>query len=608
MSPPELQRLREAGLLGELDLQFAALIGRLADDESRELALGAALASHWSTGGHVCLELEQVAGRGLAPEHPDLIAPELADWIRALAESPVVGAPGDYRPLILDPAGRLYLHRYWRYESELAAELAARAGEPVTGLDRERLAAGLRELFPAQTGIRPDWQQLAAAQALLRRFCVISGGPGTGKTSTVVRILALLRQQSGGDRLKIGLAAPTGKAAARMQESIRAAKQRLGLAPELVAAIPDAAQTLHRLLGWRPDGAGFRYGRDNPLPLDLLIVDEASMVDLALMARLLRALGPDTRLILLGDRDQLASVEAGAVLGDICGPVPGFSPAFAAQLGALTGAEAPAAAGRPPPLADCLAVLRHSYRFGADSGIGRLAQAVNQGRGEAACALLAAREPADIAWLDPGLEPAGAALDGYREYLQLLAAGAEPGQVFAAFARFQVLCALRQGPFGVAGLNQAIETGLQRAGLIAPRAGWYPGRPVMVVRNDYNLHLYNGDIGITVADPQRPGRLQVCFLSADGALRRLAPARLPPHETVYAMTVHKSQGSEFEQVLLVLPDADNPLLTRELVYTGITRARTGFRLRAPAGLLALAVGRRLARASGLRDALWNGAA
>ncbi len=608
MSLPELQRLREAGLLGELDLQFAALMCRLDGEAQWELALGAALASNWSTGGHVCLELEQVAGRGLAPEQPDLSAPELADWIQVLSKSPVVGVPGDYRPLILDPAGRLYLQRYWRYERELATDLAARATGAVGGLDRDRLAAGLRDLFPPQPGIDPDWQQLAAAQAVLRGFCVISGGPGTGKTSTVVRILALLRQQPGGALLKIGLAAPTGKAAARMQESIRAAKQRLRLTPELIAAIPDAARTLHRLLGWRPAGPGFRHDRDNPLPLDLLIVDEASMVDLALMARLLRALGPDTRLILLGDRDQLASVEAGAVLGDICGPVPGFSPPFAGQLAALTGAEVPAAKGRPPPLADCLAVLRHSYRFGADSGIGRLAQAVNQGRGQAACVLLGASEPADVAWLEPGLEPAGAALIGYREYLDLLAAGAEPGQVFAAFGRFQVLCALRQGPFGVAGLNQAIELELQRAGLIAPRAGWYPGRPVMVVRNDYNLHLYNGDIGITVADPERPGRLLVCFLSADGAMRRLAPARLPPHETVYAMTVHKSQGSEFDQVLLVLPDEDNPLLTRELVYTGITRARAGFRLRGPAGLLTLAVGRRLARASGLRDGLWGGLA
>lgn len=606
MSLSELQPLREAGVLEELDVQFATLMCRLAGSETRELALAAALVSNWSYHGHVCLALPQVAGIDLSPGTDGPSAPALNPWVQALAASPVVGVPGDYRPLILDLSGRLYLQRFRRFEDELAEDMRRRSAQPLVDLDRDLLSAGLRMLFPPRPGIRPDWQQLAAAQAMLRRFCVISGGPGTGKTSTVVRILALLRRQPDGERLKIGLAAPTGKAAARMQESIRAAKRHLALDQDLVDSLPDQAQTLHRLLGWRPDGGGFRHHRDNPLPLDLLILDEASMIDLVLMARLLRALRPETRLILLGDRDQLASVEAGSVLGDICGSAPGFSSGFAAQLEALTGSEVPTAKRPAPPLADSLALLRHSYRFGADSGIGRLAAAVNQGRGEEACALLAETESEDVVWLAADTEPSRAARDGYGEYLQAVAARAGPDQIFSAFGRFRVLCALRRGAFGVDGLNRAIEIELRRAGLADTREQWYPGRPVMVTSNDYNLHLYNGDIGIVLPDAAQSERLQVCFATADGNLRYLAPARLPPHETVFAMTVHKSQGSEFDRVLLVLPEDDNPLLTRELIYTGITRAREGFQLKSSNVLLARAVGRRLARESGLRDALWSG--
>lgn len=615
-----LERLRARqvqGLLGDLDLHFARLMGRLAGEDTPELLLGAALASAWTASGHVCVELRELAGRpvldgpGSAGQALEpLTAPPLEAWLGALRASPVVGRPGDYRPLVLDEHGRLYLYRYWDYERQLAADLLARAGRPVA-VDEARLAADLASLFPRRDGREDtDWQKLAAAVAALKGLCVISGGPGTGKTTTVIRILALLLGQSPVP-LRIALAAPTGKAAGRMQEAIRKAKQALDLHPDLAAAIPEQAATVHRLLGVREDGVYFRHDRDNPLPVDLLVVDEASMVDLALLAKLLWALPPQARLLLLGDRDQLASVEAGAVLGDICGGGVGFTAPFRARLQALCGEPLGGGPAQAPALADCVVLLKRSYRFGVDSGIGHLARAVNGGDAAAALDLLGAGRFPDLAWRSPASSPelvehlAEAAVTGYRPYLDRLRAGAEPGEVFAAFERFRVLGALRQGPVGVAELNRVMEGVLQARRLINARSPWYPGRPVMITRNDYNLRLYNGDVGICLPDPQDPDRLRVCFQSVDGGLRWFPPSRLPEHETVYAMTIHKSQGSEFQRVLMVLPFEPSRILTRELVYTGLTRAREAVELWCPAGVLKAAVGRRLHRASGLAERLWG---
>ncbi|MDX1656313.1 MAG: AAA family ATPase, partial [Candidatus Competibacteraceae bacterium] len=313
-----LARLTERcrlGALEPLEVHFARLMERLDGRGDPALVLGAVLTSHLTASGHVCADLRELAGRLVleAEGAEPLLAPDLPHWIARLRDSPVVGAAGEFKPLVLDPVGRLYLHRYWDYERQLAQGLRARARER-DGVDEARLKADLTTLF-AQPAF--DWQRVAAATAVLQRLVVISGGPGTGKTTTVTRILALLLSQD--PQLRIQLAAPTGKAAGRMQEAIRQAKDRLPLAPGLRTAIPEQAATLHRLLGWRPGAAGLRHGPDNPLALDVLVVDEASMVDLALMTRLLGALPPGARLILLGDKDQLASVEAGAVLADICG-------------------------------------------------------------------------------------------------------------------------------------------------------------------------------------------------------------------------------------------------------------------------------------------------
>ncbi|HEC16195.1 MAG TPA: exodeoxyribonuclease V subunit alpha [Sedimenticola sp.] len=601
----ELTILNRQGVLTELDVHFAHLMRRLSGGGSPELALGAALASNWTANGHICLDLAAEAGKRWRSGSGLVETPDLECWERALLKSPVVGRPGDYRPLVLDEAGRLYLYRYWEYEQEAAVALTRRAGHLVEAVDERRLRADLNKLFPKAPDGRADWQKLAAATAVLRHFSLISGGPGTGKTSTVIRILALLRQQPGGGELKIALAAPTGKAAARMQESIHQAKQGLPVDETVREAIPEQASTLHRLLGGSLDSVYFRHDANNPLLLDVLILDEASMVDLALMAKLMRALPERARLIMLGDRDQLASVEAGAVLADICGEAPGFSDAFHNRLTLLTGEEIPARNHAAPPLSDAIVLLRRSFRFGHESGIGRLASAVNQGRADACLALLENEQLPDIGVVPAQDAIAGRAAGVYRDYLERMGSGAPAERIFEAFNRFRVLCAVRGGPSGLGALNRGIEARLDGQGLIDAREACYAGRPIIITRNDHELHLYNGDMGILLPDRESDGRLRACFQTSEGVIRKIPPARLPEHETAFAMTVHKSQGSEFERVLLVLPEEDSPILSRELVYTGITRARRRFEISASPGVLAAAVARRLRRASGLRQALWE---
>ncbi|MDF1556132.1 MAG: exodeoxyribonuclease V subunit alpha, partial [Deferrisomatales bacterium] len=467
-----------------------------------------------------------------------------------------------------------------------------------------RLAASLGRLFP---GSGPDDQRLAALAAAAKPFCVISGGPGTGKTSTVVKVLALLVEQRLGDPPRIALAAPTGKAAARLMGSIRAARDALPCSAAVRGAIPAEVSTVHRLLGAIPGSPRFRHNPENPLPHDVVVVDEASMVALPLMARLVDALAPGARLVLVGDHRQLASVEAGAVLGDLCGSgrVRGFSPRFAALVARVTGAPLPGPVAEEG-LPDAIVVLQQNYRFGPASGIGAVSRALWDDPAAALQLLIAGAHP-DVGWTDapaPGALPgalAGAVLDGYGPVV----GAAGPAEALEAFGRFQLLCALRGGPYGVEGLNRLAEGVLAREGRIEPRGGWYRGRPVLVTRNDYGVGLFNGDVGIAWPDPARGGELGVFFPAPDGALRSVAPGRVPSHDTAYAMTVHKSQGSEFHRVLLVLPDRDSEVLTRELLYTGLTRARSEVRVWGRREVFARAAARRTVRPSGLGEKVWG---
>lgn len=714
----DLDRWVQQGWLRELDRSFALFCLQRDPEAGAELLLAAALASHQLGRGHVCLDLQATLADGrhslsLPPDTAGTAAvgdgPQrwlqplrLAAWREALAASRLCGR-GDpaegATPLVLQ-GPRLYLRRYWKYEQQVRARIEDRLA-PAPVAPAERIRPVLDRLFGPGDGT-PDWQKMACALALRQRFAVITGGPGTGKTTTVVRLLALLQSMAvhGGDMpragatrvpdagtdaasdthagtggapgapgrpLRIQLAAPTGKAAARLTESIRGALDQLpwGQLPggtDLRRHVPAEARTLHRLLGSRPDTRRLRHHAGHPLPLDVLVVDEASMVDLEMMAALLDALPPQARLVLLGDKDQLASVEAGAVLGELCSRADHghYDAATLAWLQAATGQAPPAELrdARGHPLDQAIAMLRVSRRFHAGSGIGRLATAVNDGDATTALALFddglpdlrrcrLAAAPGHLAQdaalrallladdgIDDDAQTAGPAADrrqpvGPAHWLRRIHEerpdsdaprpewDAWAARLLQASGRFQLLCALRDGPWGVTGLNTAIAELLHAEGWIAATQGWYTGRPVLVTRNDPALGLMNGDVGLTLQLPARfddvTGRpvpdagtaLRVAFAAADGSggVRWTLPARLQAVETVFAMTVHKSQGSEFEHTALLLPPTASPVLTRELVYTGITRARRWFTLAAPAGrgrrVLEVAIGRQVLRASGL---------
>jgi exodeoxyribonuclease V alpha subunit len=499
-------------------------------------------------------------------------------------------------PLILDDE-RLYLHRYFDYECRLAASLAARRN----GLDARALPANvvtlLDRLFAISTP-QPDWQKIAAITALLGRLTIISGGPGTGKTTTVVNLLACLLEAD--PDCRIALAAPTGKAAARMTEVMQ---QRAGHLPDaLRSRLPSASSTIHRLLGGLPHGV-FRHHAGNELPIDVLVVDEASMLDLALAVHLIEAVPADARIILLGDKDQLAAVESGAVFSEL-GARPTFSAARIQVLARFAGVPEQALQGPPRQapypdaragahLEDSVIWLRRNYRFASGSDIGLLATDINDGNAAGVLERLGQAADSSLVWFkDGGSVPSQqiihAIQSGYAGYVEAVRTQAnDAGAITAAFARFRVLCAVRGGPWGIHGINREISAQVRRV-LQHPqdpglRSEWYPGRPVMVIRNDPVLKLFNGDIGIVLPDAH--AALQVWFADENGGFRPIAPVRLPDHETAYAMTVHKSQGSEFESVLLVLPAEKSRVLTRELLYTAATRARERLTIVASANIL-----------------------
>lgn len=662
----QLQAWAQAGWLRPLDHAFAAFLAREAPDADPLLLLAAALASHQLGRGHVCLDLQATLADAsetlaLPPEDdadadaaaaPPTVTPadllagvRLGRWQAALRHPRLVGDGPGATPLVLVGA-RLYLRRYWQHERSVRDAVALRLGQGATDIP-----AGLRDaldaLFPftlaGDAGDSTDWQKVACGLAARSAFGIVTGGPGTGKTTTVVKLLAVLQHLAlaggQGRRLRIRLAAPTGKAAARLNDSIAGAVAKLPLealgdAAALRAAIPTEVTTVHRLLGSLPGTRHFRHHAQNPLPVDVLVLDEASMVDLEMMAAVLAALPPQARLLLLGDKDQLASVEAGAVLGELCRRADRghYLPATRDWLLQATGESLPAGLLDPEggPLDQAVVKLRKSHRFSSGSGIGKLADAVNGGD-LVALRALAAAPPNDLAFLQ--LDAGDAALRrlaldgggtaggthgpaGHRHYLGVLRAtqpalhaapdalDAWARAVLHAFGEFQLLCAVRKGPYGVERMNQRIAAMLHAERLTGGAQGWYLGRPVMVTRNDYGLGLMNGDVGITLQQPGEGGwMLRVAFATADG-IRWVLPSRLQAVETVFAMTVHKSQGSEFTHAALLLPARMSRVLTRELVYTGVTRAKQWFTLASAGGsreVLEAAVERRVKRTGGLLD-------
>ena len=660
---PPLARLHqwaEQGWLRRLDSAFAAFVLQLDPAASPALLWSSALLAQLEGRGHTCLPLADlllqplvlVAWPAEGAEALQAFLPELPnrldDWLQALQTSPVVrtansAVPDQGQPLVLDGtahAPRLYLRRYWLHEQQVAQHVRQRAQAHVP-VNETEARQWLNQLFdppiaPGTTDAiavsddEPDWQKLACAVALRAELTLITGGPGTGKTYTAARLLALLFALHGNQRpLRVALAAPTGKAAARLRQSIDSSLAELGHrmagALDLPALIQrmGAAQTLHALLGARRGTRAFRQDANHPLDVDILIVDEASMIHLEMMSALLQALPKGARVIFLGDKDQLASVEAGAVLGDLCATAAtgAYSPETVRYAQALTGQSIPARYQTQPawatPLSQQTVMLRKSRRFGGH--IGQLAMAINSGNYARCTALfsddatgaLCAMQPADTqAVLQLCVRGRSGASACYADYLSTLHARADDAKtdvalhaawvkaVLRAFDRFRVLCAVHAGDWGSKSLNQGIQTALAQAGWLQVRGEWYSGRPVMVTRNDPELGVLNGDIGIALPGVRGSSGLRVYFLEGE-AIRSVGVSRLSHVETAFAMTVHKSQGSEFVHTALVLPPGGK-LLTRELAYTGVTRARQAFTLiEGQAGVFQQAIRHTAERHSGL---------
>ena len=603
---PLLRAFNETGVLAAGDVHVAQRLGALGGETGDAVMLAAALAVRGPRLGHVYVDLATIRETATVDadepvELSELPWPAASAWPDQVARSGLVCVgedeePAASRPFRLVGTG-LYLDRYWREERQVAADLRALSASAPAGVRTDVLTAGLERLFAGET----DGRQCRAAAAAVRcRLAVVAGGPGTGKTTTVARIVALLAEQAaaaGAPAPLVALAAPTGKAAARLEEAAHEEARRLDVAAAVREQLLGLqASTLHRLLGWRPDShSRFRHNRGQRLPHDVVIVDETSMVSLSLMARLVEAIRPDARLILVGDPGQLASIEAGAVLGDIVGP------SFAE--------EAPRAGGA---IGDGIVVLDRIHRFGG--GIASVAEAIRRGDDDAVLALLS-EGPEGVTWIpvDVGEGEADAADEALatvregavaagRAVVEAARAG-RAAEAISTLGAFRVLCAHRRGPQGVATWTSRIEGWLTSA---IPGFGtderWYVGRPLLVTENDYELRLYNGDTGVVVQSAD--DRIGVAF-ERRGVIVTFSPSRLRAVDTVYAMTIHKSQGSQFSTAAVLLPAARSRILTRELLYTAATRARERLVLVGGEEAIRTAVRRPIARASGLRGRLWR---
>jgi exodeoxyribonuclease V alpha subunit len=545
-----MKTLKHAGF-SELACQFASYIERMDNSEDELVPLTAGLLSEAVAQGHVCLNLLRMDAlyekvMGFIPEHLD-------EWLTRLQRSNVVGKDGDYRPLILNDDGLLYLYRHWQDEKTVAHAIQRRC-QTIALQDEQQLKHDFEQWPSTVSGT--DWQKVAVLMTLTRNFSVISGGPGTGKTTIVLRILQSLKNQQASCR--IALAAPTGKAAARLQQATENKDDSV------------EAKTLHRLLGITANNEQGRYNSDRPLPFDVVIVDEASMIDISLMAKLLAAMSLRTRLILLGDSQQLASVESGAVLANLCRDQMMFDADFVAMAASVAGVnlDETVISSSQSVLINSVVQLQHSYRFDQHSLIGRLAKSIQSGDKTAVVGELTQAD--SLVWQQPSVENVlKAVVDGYHNYFEAIASSSDPQTCIQAFEQFRVLCALKLGPQSVASVNASIEKHLNRKGWRSHN-DFYHGRPIMVVQNDYRQQLFNGDIGLVLRDEK--GDLQVYFLF-DNTMIIVPITRLPAHETAFAMTVHKSQGSEFNNVCVVLPEEDSAVLTRELLYTAISRAK-----------------------------------
>ncbi len=576
-------------VFSDIDIRFARLMVDLAGVPlSHPLFLVSSLLCHFTiTKRNSCIELAMIAGKTVQdilelseteqPGLKEITLPEADSLVSQLRNTSVVGSPGHYTPLVLDDENRLFLFRYWEYEQKLAVGIAERihsqAGKEIKNIDQL-----LDQLFP-DPKTDPDWQRTAAKKAIAGRLTMISGGPGTGKTHTVTSILALLISEK--PDLTIALCAPTGKAAARLQESIQKAKAQMSfLDPRVLALIPETAGTIHRLLGVRKASTSFKHHSKNPIIADVVVVDEASMVSLAMMSKLIRAIPKQTKLILLGDKNQLSSVEAGAVFGDICD-----------------------AGNHSTELSEAIIELKYSYRFEQSPAIGKISRSINRGDVDGVLKTVNTLPGHSIIIRD---QPTSDQLKA--KLKQLLASRIMPlleakslEDGFVALENYKILCSHRKGEFGVEAINRSIGQLLIEQGVINDLQDNYKGKPIIIKQNDYQVNLYNGDTGIIW--PDNDGHLRAFFPVGKQSFNDVGISRMPLYQAAYALTIHESQGSEFSDILIVLGEKPSPLLSKELLYTAVTRAKNNIEIWADRELLSFAVDNAVQRQTGLQQKL-----
>lgn len=587
-------------IITDIEKEFVRLLIVLDKDVSKAVLLAAATCVFAQQQGHLCIDLSD------PKSFPDFLFEDentgiqidknlLESWEKELEKSSLVSQNGQLAPLILENR-RLYFHRFWKYEEELTEWIKQRSSVTNT-INKQELKVLSSLLKPEGDLFEVNWQQVAVYLSFLKDLVVISGGPGTGKTYTVLNIIAAQTKAHPDEKFSIALAAPTGKAARRLINSIEEGKTHLPDSFQDGIKLPEQALTVHKLLGADYRGSNFKFDQDNQLPYDLVVVDEASMLDITMWVRLIRAVGPGTKLVVLGDKDQLASVEAGSILGDICGGENSFSKQIAATIGELTGASIPIV-NNVPSVNDCIVFLTKSYRFGEESGIRKLAEAINRADHTEVLNVLKDPEFSDVALIKPSRQSLDKLIDTFSilHYEEYKSKGQDLRMKEAN--RKKILCAIRKSDLGVEQLNGWSEHRIKRKNNLLTSSEWYDGRPVMATRNDALLRIKNGEIGLYNEDQE-----SVIF-EGEGDIV-VSPARLSGYEPAFAITIHKSQGSEFENVAIVLPNKENSILSKEILYTAVTRARLNTLVIAHEEIVTKTVLRSVSRKSGIRQKLWE---
>jgi exodeoxyribonuclease V alpha subunit len=589
-----LEEWKEKEFITSAEVEFVRFLQQMHPDVEEGVLMAAAVCIHAQSNGHVCLDIGTLDNGYLfnEPETGFKINDELKrEWIAALRKSELVSSGGEMQPLVLEEE-RLYLHRFWKYEEELADWMKAKSAN-VQEITEDAKKALQLLLAPSKDLFETNWQQLAVVLSFLKDLIIISGGPGTGKTYTVLNIIAAQMLAHHGDRFRIALAAPTGKAARRLVDSIKDGKKNLSGQVSSQLEITEEALTVHKLLGADFQGSSFKFNEQNKLPYDMIVIDEASMLDLTMWVRLIRAVRPNTKLVVLGDKDQLASVEAGSILGDICGGENTFSSEISALVANITGMQIPSTQ-TTASINDCVIFLTKSYRFGENSGIQKLAKAINESDVEAAMEVLQDPNYEDVKWVKPTPEEIEKIVNEYAVDHHTWYSGKSIEERLSASHQKKILCALRRSKQGIEELNRIAEKKIRRKIGVLSSQEWYPGRIIMATRNNNILKVRNGEIGIFQPEETR----YIEFESTE--MNKIPIKRLADYEAAYAITIHKSQGSEFNDVAILLSNEENPLLSKEILYTSVTRARESTLICASEDIIRKTIQKNVWRKSGLK--------